>query len=74
MSSALLNVNDYDHLKKDKTSNAIINTNKREYEEFLKFRKKKLQDKKRLETLETRLDNVETSLNEILTILKRGLN
>ena len=74
MVETLLNVNEYEHLKKHKTSNAIINTNKREYEEFLKFREKKLQDKKRLETLETRLDNVENSLNEILTILKRGLN
>ena len=68
-------MNDYvkvkDHLGlvRDPRTNAILNTNKSEYDEYIKARKKNRSKSERVEQLETDVNDIKNDLNEIKSLL-----
>ena len=65
----LINVKNYPDLVKDTTSNAIINNNDIEFNEFmLKREKKRIQDTK-IKQLEHKINNIEEKLDVLINLL-----
>ena len=68
-------MNDYvkvkDHLGlvRDPRTNAILNTNKSEYDEYMKAKKKNASKSERVEKLETDVNDIKNDLNEIKSLL-----
>ena len=52
------------------SSNAIVNNNKSEYENFLRISEQKYKEKKEFEKLKTDVDLIKNDLDEIKTMLK----
>ena len=59
-----------DNLVRDMSSNAIVNNNKNEYENFLKLSKQKYKEKKEFEKLKTDVSSMKNDLDEIKSMLK----
>jgi len=70
----LIPVEGNDNLSRDGKNNAIINTNKNEFEAYIKNREKLLSDKERVDSLETKVDNLKDDLDEIKSMLKALTN
>ena len=59
------------HIKtRDGKSNAIINTNKNEYQEYMRNRQKLISEKERVDCLEKKVDDLKGDLDEIESMLK----
>ena len=56
-------------LVRDPRTNAIINTSKSEYDEYMKARKKNASKSERVEQLETDVNDIKNDLNEIKSLL-----
>ena len=56
-------------LVRDPRTNAIINTSKSEYDEYMKARKKNASKSERVERLETDVNDIKNDLNEIKSLL-----
>ena len=67
-------VNDNRNLSRDKSNNAIINTDKNEFEAYIKNRERLLSDKERVDSLELKVDNLKGDLDEIKSMLKALTN
>ena len=63
-------VESQDSLVRDISSNAIVNNNKSEYENFLRISEQKYKEKKEFEKLKTDVDSIKNDLDEIKTMLK----
>ena len=65
-----IKVESQDSLVRDMSSNAIVNNNKSEYENFLRISEQKYKEKKEFEKLKTDVDSIKNDLDEIKTMLK----
>jgi len=61
-------------LSRDKKNNAIVNTNKSEFEAYIKNREKLYSNKERVDSLEKKVDNLKGDLDEIKAMLKQVIN
>ena len=59
-----------DSLVRDKSSNAIVNNNKSDYENFLRISEQKYKEKKEFEKLKSDVDGIKDDLDEIKSLLK----
>ena len=59
-----------DNLVRDISSNAIVNNNKSEYENFLRISEQKYREKKEFEKLKTDVNSMKNDLDEIKSMLK----
>ena len=59
-----------DSLVRDISSNAIVNNNKSDYENFLKISEQKYKEKKEFEKLKSDVDGIKDDLDEIKSLLK----
>jgi len=57
------------HLYRDEVSNAIINTNKQEYESYLNNKKRRKVENGRIDNIEKELDDIKSNINEIKNLL-----
>ena len=55
---------------RDTFSNAIVNNNKSEYENFLRISEQKYKEKQEFEKLKTDVDTIKGDLDEIKSLLK----
>ena len=63
-------VESQDSLVRDISSNAIVNNNKSEYENFLRISEQKYKEKKEFEKLKTDVNSMKNDLDEIKSMLK----
>lgn len=63
-------VSGFDGLSRNPDNNSIINTNKSDYEEYLRRKKNKQNENNRIRDIESNIDSVKDELNEIKNILK----
>ena len=54
-----------EHLVRDPKTNSIINTNRAAYEQYVRNRDVKMEEKQKLQTLEEDVANMKDDLNEI---------
>ena len=59
-----------DNLVRDMSSNAIVNNNKSEYENFLRVSEQKYKEKREFEKLKTDVNSLKNDLDEIKSMLK----
>ena len=59
-----------DSLVRDMSSNAIVNNNKSDYENFLRISEQKYKEKKEFEKLKNDVDVIKDDLDEIKSLLK----
>ena len=59
-----------DSLVRDVSSNAIVNNNKSDYENFLRISEQKYKEKKEFEKLKNDVDGIKDDLDEIKSLLK----
>ena len=65
-----MKVKGHNDLIRDETSNAILNTNSSEYDNYLSLRAKKKQGTDTIDTMENDLKSLKDDINEIKTLLK----
>jgi len=63
-------VKDHLNLVRDPSTNAILNTNKNEYDEYIKNRNKKLSENQRVQKLESDVEGMKDDLNTIKNLLQ----
>lgn len=68
--SDYLKVENENSLVREINSNAIINTNRSDYEKFLNLSKKKFQEKKEYEDLKSDVQSLKDDMSEIKSLLK----
>jgi len=59
-----------DSLVRDMSSNAIVNNNKSDYDNFLRISEQKYKEKKEFEKLKNDVDGIKDDLDEIKSLLK----
>lgn len=69
-----IKVKGYEHLKRDPRTNAIINTNKSEYNEYIARRDSKEKEQQKIHNLESDVANMKDDLNEIKSLLRSLVN
>jgi len=69
-----LKVKGHEHLIRNTETNAIINTNKSEYDEYLSRRNSTLKEKEKIHNLESDVANMKDDLNEIKSLLRSLIN
>lgn len=69
----LIPVEGQKNLYRDPRTNAIINTNKNDYESYIMRRDSIQSQKKKIETIESEVSSIKTDLSEIKTLLKELL-
>ncbi len=57
-------------LIRDTNSNAIVNTNRSEFDKFMKLSEAKYKEKREFETLKSDVNTMKDDLDEIKTLLK----
>ena len=62
-------VKDHLNLERDPRTNAILNTNKNEYEEYIERRNKRRSESQRVGDLESEVKDIKNDLNEIKSLL-----
>ena len=65
-----LKVENENSLVRDLNSNAIINTNRSDYDKFLSLSQKKAQEKKECDDLKSDVKSLKDDMNEIKSLLK----
>ena len=65
-----LKVENENSLVRDLNSNAIINTNRSDYDKFLSLSQKKYQEKKEYDDLKSDVKSLKDDMNEIKSLLK----
>lgn len=70
-----IKVKDQSHLYRDQNSNAIINTDKTQYDLYIKNRERQQNEKSKIEHIENDLNKLKSDINDIkslLTEIKNG--
>lgn len=62
------------NLARDMRTNAIINTNEQDYNAYLARKKSAMNEKQKIESLESQINEVKNDLNEIKMLLRRLSN
>ncbi len=65
-----MKVEGHQNLIRDENSNAILNTNLSEYDQYLSLRYKRKKGTDRIDNMENDLKNLKDDINEIKTLLK----
>ena len=63
-------VEGHEHLVRDENTNAILNTNSSEYNQYLSLRAKRKQGSERIDNMEDDLKSLKNDINEIKTLLR----
>ena len=63
-------VEGHEHLVRDENTNAILNTNSSEYNQYLSLRAKRKQGSERIDNMENDLKSLKDDINEIKTLLR----
>ena len=63
-------VEGHEHLIRDENTNAILNTNSSEYNQYLSLRAKRKQGSERIDNMEDDQKSLKNDINEIKTLLK----
>lgn len=69
MENTTLNVKNYPDLVKDISSNAILNNNDIEFNEFMLKREKKKQNEHKIKVLEHKINNIEEKIDFLVSLL-----
>lgn len=69
-----IKVQGHDGLVRDPNTNAIINTNKNDYENYKRQREAKLKQKEKVDLIESDIANIKNDLDEIKSILRSLFN
>ena len=67
-------VKDNNHLLRNTESNCIINTNKSEYEKYLKLREQKQNEVNKVENIERDISTLRDEITEIKDLLRSLVN
>jgi uncharacterized membrane protein len=67
---SLIPVEGFESLHRDSNTNAIVNTNKQEYEAYLARKNTSKNQKQKIDSMEDELKNVKTELDEIKSMLR----
>ena len=59
------------NLSRDLKTNAIVNTNKSDYEAYIRQRDLKISDKERVNKIESDLSELKSDINEIKDLLRK---
>ena len=62
-------VKDHEHLFRDNHSKAIINTNKGDYETYVRTRERMNSEKERIENLEEKVNSLQGDISDIKNLL-----
>jgi len=62
-------VKDHKHLFRDEKSKSIINTNKSDYETYVRNRDRMNSDKERISNLEEKVDSLQDDISDIKNLL-----
>jgi len=65
-----MKVKGHPNLVRDENSNAILNTNSSEYDNYLSLRAKRKHGSERIDNMESDLKSLKDDINEIKTLLK----
>ena len=65
-----INVEGHTHLVRENNSNAILNTDTSEYNNYLSLRSKRKKGSERIDNMENDLKSLKDDINEIKTLLK----
>ena len=65
-----MKVEGHNNLIRDENSNAILNTNSSEYNNYISLRAKRRQGSERIDNMEDDLKSLKDDINEIKTLLK----
>ncbi len=65
-----LKVESHPNLIRNRDSQAIINNNSNEFDQFMKASRKKYNEKKEIETLKSDVNTIKNELDEIKSLLK----
>ena len=65
-----MKVKGHSNLIRDENSNAIVNTDSTEYNNYLSLRSKRKQGSERIDNMENDLKSLKDDINEIKTLLK----
>ena len=63
-------VNGYSSLIRDENTNAILNTNSSEYENYIRMRAKRKEGTDKIDNMENDLKSLKDDINEIKTLLR----
>ena len=63
-------VKGHEHLIRDENTNAILNINSSEYNQYLSLRAKRKQGSERIDNMENDLKSLKDDINEIKTLLR----
>ena len=69
-----IKVKDNNHLLRNADSNCIVNTNKSEYEKYLKLREQKQNEVSKVENIERDISTLRQELDEIKSLLRELVN
>jgi len=69
-----LKVEGHTNLIRDQFSNAILNTNTTEYDNYVSLKKTKQSETKRIEILEDKVSDIGSDLKEIKNLLRSLIN
>lgn len=69
-----LKVEGHSNLVRDEKTKAVLNTNMGDYNQYIKLKKIKENDSKKIEDLETDMSNIKNDLDEIKSLLRNLLN
>jgi uncharacterized FlaG/YvyC family protein len=71
---AYLKVEGYSHLKRDQSTNSIVNTNMSEYQEYVSRRNAKNEENQKVQNIEEELASMKDDINEIKNLLRSLVN
>jgi hypothetical protein len=66
----LIQIKDNSNLLRDANTNSILNSNRSEYEHYMRLRSKKQSEKERIEFIETEVNQIKSDINEIKNLIK----
>lgn len=67
----MIPVKGFKNLYRDENTNAILNCNQNEYEEYLKIKNKKINEKNEINELKEEIENLKNIISDILSTLHK---